>query len=105
MCSAQPHEAEHSTDEALKQKLRQYSQFFDRLVELVPARYYLDSEREEPANTRFLKKSAKAEAKRVAKDAAKKRKREKLDPGSVKTTLDVQVCVLGCLVVQRRECP
>ena len=92
MCAAQPHVEEDPTDVALKHKLRQFSQFFDRLVELVPARYYIDSEREEPANTRFLKKSAKAEVKRVAKDAAKKRKREKLDPDSAQTTLDVQVC-------------
>ena len=78
-------------DAAFKQQLRQFSQFFDHLVELVPAKFYIDSGREDASNVKYLKKSAKAEAKRQAKDAAKKRKREKLDPGRIQTTLEVQV--------------
>ena len=87
------------------QRLRQYSQFFDRLVELVPAKYYLDTDREEPANSRFLKKNAKADAKRAAKDAAKKRKRERLDPDTAQTTLDVQVVGVGSYVCHAWRAP
>ena len=96
MCSARLDVGSSTiTDEEFKEKLRQYSQFFDRLVELVPAKYYVENYREQPANTRFLKKNAKAEAKKAAKDAAKKRKRENLDPDSAQTTLDVQVVGAG----------
>lgn len=80
-----------SIDETFKQQLRHFSQFFDQLVEMVPAKFYIDSGREDASNVKYLKKSAKAEAKRHAKDAAKKRKREKLDPDRIQTTLEVQV--------------
>lgn len=66
-----------------------HSNFFDRLVELVPAKYYLPAE-SEPVNLKYLKKSAKDEAKAQFKQQYKQNKRAKLDPDQAKTTLQLQ---------------
>ena len=78
-------------DEDFRQQLKSYSHFFNRLVEMVPAKYYFDNTDEDPKRLKYMKKGAKVDAKRERKEAAKKRKREKLDPDKAQTALDVQV--------------
>ncbi|KAL3154963.1 hypothetical protein ABBQ38_011491 [Trebouxia sp. C0009 RCD-2024] len=63
--------------------------FFDRLVDLVPAKYYHPSD-QEVLNTKFLKKNAKAAAKQVMKEQYKQNKRAKLNPDTAKTSLQIQ---------------
>ncbi|GAB4818093.1 hypothetical protein N2152v2_005139 [Parachlorella kessleri] len=69
--------------------LEAHSRFFDHLVELVPAKYYLAGE-QEPLNLKYMKKSARDEAKAAFKQQYKQNKRAKLDPGRAKTTLELQ---------------
>ena len=66
-----------------------HAAFFDRLVELVPAKYYLAAE-QEPVNLKYLKKSARDEAKAAFKQQYKANKRAKLDPDTAQTTLQLQ---------------
>ena len=78
-------------EEAFKAQLRRISQFFDQLVDMVPAKHYVDDGREDVGSLKYLKKSAKLEAKQQRKEAAKKRKRENLDPDKTQSTLEAQV--------------
>jgi hypothetical protein len=78
-------------EEAFRAQLRRTSQFFDRLVDMIPAKHYVDDGREDAGSLKFLKKSAKLEAKQQRKEAAKKRKRDNLDPDKQQSTLDIQV--------------
>ena len=64
-------------------------------MEMVPAKYYVDDGREDASSLKYLKKSAKLEAKQQRKEAAKKRKREQLDPGKTQSTLEAQVLPLS----------
>ncbi|GIM06995.1 hypothetical protein Vretimale_11211 [Volvox reticuliferus] len=69
--------------------LAEHARFFDHLVELVPAKFYYgdDYERVMP---RHLAKAARAAFKADVKFKAKIAKREKLDPTTAATTLEVQ---------------
>ncbi|CAL8464268.1 g3803 [Coccomyxa elongata] len=58
---------------------------------MVPEKYYFDNTDEDPVQLKYMKKGAKVDAKRERKEAAKKRKREKLDPDKAKTALDIQL--------------
>mmetsp|Transcript_31557 Transcript_31557/g.80879 ORF Transcript_31557/g.80879 Transcript_31557/m.80879 type:complete len:364 (+) Transcript_31557:65-1156(+) len=69
--------------------LAAHIKFFDKMVELIPAKYYHDSGHEGAAN-KFLPKAERAAARSAAKDAAKAAKKTKLDPDQAKTALDVQ---------------
>ncbi|PRW58169.1 surfeit locus 6-like protein [Chlorella sorokiniana] len=69
--------------------LRAHSRFFDHLVDLVPAKYYLDSG-EDKVNLKYLKKSARDEAKAAFKQQYKAAKRAKLDPEQAKGTVQLQ---------------
>lgn len=69
--------------------LSENAKFFDRLVDLVPAKYYHPSD-QELLNTKFLKKNAKAAAKQVMKEQYKQNKRAKLNPDTAKTSLQIQ---------------
>ena len=69
--------------------LSENAKFFDRLVDLVPAKYYHPSD-QELVNTKYLKKNAKAAAKQVMKEQYKQNKRAKLDPDTAKTSLQIQ---------------
>ena len=69
--------------------LSENAKFFDRLVDLVPAKYYHPSD-QELMNTKYLKKNAKAVAKQVMKEQYKQNKRAKLNPDTAKTSLQVQ---------------
>lgn len=84
-------DAAKSDEEAFRAQLRRTSQFFDRLVDMIPAKHYVDDGREDAGSLKFLKKSAKLEAKQQRKEAAKKRKRDNLDPDKQQSTLDIQV--------------
>ena len=78
-------------EEAFRAQLKRISHFFDRLVDMVPAKHYVDDGREGVGSLKYLKKSAKLEAKHQRKEAGKKRKRENLDPDKQQSTLEVQV--------------
>ena len=72
---------------ALEDRVHQHSDFFDRLVELIPAKYYVPDE-QNPEWSKFNKtKSAKAAAKQEAKENSKKALRAKLAPGNAQSTL------------------
>ena len=72
-----------------KSELIQNAKFFDRLVDLVPAKYYHPSD-QELVNTKYLKKNAKAAAKQAMKEQYKQNKRAKLDPDTAQTSLQIQ---------------
>ena len=73
---------------SLKERVAGHSDFFDRLVELIPARYYVPDE-QNPEWSKFQKtKSAKAAAKQAAKENSKKALRAKLLPGNAMTSLE-----------------
>ena len=82
---------EPAGEEAFRAQLRRISHFFDRLVDMVPAKHYVDDGREDAGSLKYLEKSAKLEAKQQRKEAAKKRKRETLNPDKQQTTLKIQV--------------
>ena len=87
-------ESAQADEQAFKAQLRRISKFFDQLVDMVPAKHYMDDGREDAGSIKYLKKSAKLEAKQQRKEAAKKRKREQLNPDNTQSTLEVQVLSL-----------
>jgi len=89
--SATLQESARGDEEAFRAQLRRTSLFFDRLVDMVPAKHYVDDGRDDAGSLKYLKKSAKLEAKQQRKEAGKKRKRENLDPDIQQSTLEVQV--------------
>lgn len=73
----------------LKSIIHQHSLFFDKLVELIPAKFYLPNEKETPW-FQGLSKAKKASAKKESKENIKKARRERMDPEkSSATTLDL----------------
>ncbi|XP_048140533.1 ribosomal RNA-processing protein 14-C-like [Rhodamnia argentea] len=74
----------------LKSLIHQHSLFFDKLIELVPAKFYLPSDDKDKPWFQGLSKDAKASAKKESMENIKKARRERLDPErSSKTTLDL----------------
>ncbi|CAN7120908.1 hypothetical protein BRARA_B00166 [Brassica rapa] len=75
--------------DTIKSTVHHHSEFFDTLVELIPARFYLPDETERkwfPG----LSKAQKARAKRKTTENLKKARRDRLDPEkSALTTLDL----------------
>ncbi|ESQ40436.1 hypothetical protein EUTSA_v10013953mg [Eutrema salsugineum] len=73
----------------IKSMAHQHAEFFDKLIELIPARFYLPDETERkwfPG----LSKAQKAKAKRKTNENLKKARRDRLDPEkSALTTLDL----------------
>lgn len=69
----------------LEDRVRAHSDFFDKLVELIPARYYVPDEQNPEWNKFNKTKSAKALAKLEAKENSKKALRAKLQPGAQST--------------------
>ena len=70
-------------------RVTEHARFFDRLVDLVPPKYYHGSN-VELVNTKYLKKNAKAAAKQAMKQQHKQNKRAKLDPDTATTSLQIQ---------------
>lgn len=73
----------------LKSLIHENALFFDKLVELIPARFYLPDEKDKPW-FQGLSKADKASAKKQSRENIKKARRDRLDPEkSSKTTLDL----------------
>ncbi|XWS53727.1 hypothetical protein CRYUN_Cryun10bG0025400 [Craigia yunnanensis] len=73
----------------LKSIIHENALFFDKLVELIPARFYLPDEKDKPW-FQGLSKAEKASAKKQSRENIKKARRDRLDPEkSSKTTLDL----------------
>ncbi|KAF3457530.1 hypothetical protein FNV43_RR02188 [Rhamnella rubrinervis] len=74
----------------LKSIIHQHSVFFDKLVQLIPAKFYLPSDEKEKPWFQGLSKAKKASAKKESKENIKKARRERMDPEkSSATTLDL----------------
>ncbi|KAJ0960344.1 hypothetical protein J5N97_001828 [Dioscorea zingiberensis] len=71
----------------LKSMIHDHCIFFDRLVELIPARFYLPAPDDKPW-FQGLSKAAKASAKRESRENLKKARRARHDPSNPSTTLD-----------------
>lgn len=67
---------------------RQCAAFLDRLVDLIPAKHYLDSAAEERVEVRYLPKSERETMKQEFKKKYKESKRAKLDPEEAGGTLE-----------------
>eukprot|EP00240_Pyramimonas_obovata_P015074 CAMPEP_0118936946 /NCGR_PEP_ID=MMETSP1169-20130426/21180_1 /TAXON_ID=36882 /ORGANISM="Pyramimonas obovata, Strain CCMP722" /LENGTH=223 /DNA_ID=CAMNT_0006880421 /DNA_START=136 /DNA_END=803 /DNA_ORIENTATION=+ len=75
-----------STDPSAVPGIKGHAAFFDSLVELIPAKYYVPNERNESWMKYNHNKSEKAAAQQARKENSKKAKRLKLDPSQVVTT-------------------
>ncbi|KAK1395384.1 hypothetical protein POM88_014440 [Heracleum sosnowskyi] len=74
----------------LKTLINDHSLFFDKLVQLIPAQYYLSTDDDNKPWYQGLSKAAKASAKHQTRENIKKARRARLDPeNSQKTTLDI----------------
>jgi len=67
------------------------SRFLDKLAEMVPAKYFIDSGKAQSTGSQFWhSKSVKAQMKQQAANEGKLRKRQKFDPENAKSTVDAQ---------------
>ena len=73
----------------LKTVIHQHSLFFDKLIELIPARFYLASDDTDKPWFQGLSKAAKASAKKQSRENIMKARRDRLDPEKSSTTLDL----------------
>ncbi|XP_068657433.1 ribosomal RNA-processing protein 14-C [Aristolochia californica] len=73
----------------LKALIEDHSIFFDKLVELIPAKFYLPIEDKEKVWYQGLSKAAKASAKKESRENTKKARRARLDPEKSTTTLEL----------------
>ncbi|XP_022135417.1 ribosomal RNA-processing protein 14-C-like [Momordica charantia] len=74
----------------LKSIIHQHALFFDKLVELIPARFYLPNDEKEKPWFQGLSKTEKVLAKKESKENLKKARRDRMDPEkSSKSTLDL----------------
>ncbi|XP_023005979.1 surfeit locus protein 6-like [Cucurbita maxima] len=74
----------------LKSIIHGHALFFDKLVELIPARFYLPTDEKEKPWFQGLSKTEKATAKKESKENLKKVRRDRMDPEkSSKSTLDL----------------
>ncbi|WOG89416.1 hypothetical protein DCAR_0208654 [Daucus carota subsp. sativus] len=74
----------------LKTLINDHSLFFDKLVQLIPAQYYLSTDDDSKPWYQGLSKAAKASAKQQTRENIKKARRARLDPeNSNTTTLDI----------------
>ena len=69
-------------------RIREVSEYFDHLVNLIPAKHYLDPQ--EPISMRYMKKGERASTKAAFKKQHRQTKRAKLDPDAHMTTTDAQ---------------
>ncbi|XVE81956.1 hypothetical protein DITRI_Ditri15bG0108200 [Diplodiscus trichospermus] len=81
--------SEPETTVDLKSMIHENALFFDKLIELIPARFYLPDEKDKPW-FQGLSKAEKAAAKKQSIENIKKARRDRLDPEKLsKTTLDL----------------
>ena len=74
----------------LESLIHKHALFFDKLIELIPAKFYLPTDDKEKPWFQGLSKAAKAEAKKETKENIKKSRRDRLDPDKPSaTTLDL----------------
>ncbi|KAG2721939.1 hypothetical protein I3760_02G104900 [Carya illinoinensis] len=77
-------------DTDLKSIIHQHSLFFDKLIELIPAKFYLPNDDKDKPWFQGLSKAEKALAKKGSRENIKKARRDRLDPEkSSTTTLDL----------------
>lgn len=76
-------------DEELQQRLASHSDYFNSLVRLVPAKFYLPDDEEEKSG-KFYKNRKKNAPKQAVKEATRKAKKRRLDPSQAKSVLDLQ---------------
>ncbi|BAT77178.1 uncharacterized protein HKW66_Vig0020090 [Vigna angularis] len=82
--------------EDLGRVIHEHTLFFDKLIELIPAKFYLPTDDKEKPWFQGLSKASKAEAKKETKENIKKSRRDRLDPDkSSATTLDLLKESLG----------
>ncbi|KAF5738539.1 putative Caldesmon [Tripterygium wilfordii] len=82
--------SESSLNVDLKSIIHENSLFFDKLVELIPARFYLPTDDKDKPWFAGLSKNEKALAKKESRENIKKARRERLDPEkSSASTLDL----------------
>ena len=79
--------SKHASSSSLEERAKGEARFFDHLVNLVPPKFY---HTEEPVNIKFMKAKERQEQKQIFKEQAKQNKREKLNPETARTTIDVQ---------------
>ncbi|KAK8966926.1 hypothetical protein KSP40_PGU012065 [Platanthera guangdongensis] len=74
----------------LKTLIHDHALFFDRLIDLIPARFYVPvpDSKQRPSH-RGLSKAEKASAKRVSRENVKKARRARFDPEKTASTLDL----------------
>ncbi|OWM74831.1 hypothetical protein CDL15_Pgr004598 [Punica granatum] len=74
----------------LKSVIHQHSLFFDKLIELIPAKFYLPNDDKERPWFHGLSKAQKESAKKESRENIKKARRDRLDPQkSSATTVDL----------------
>ncbi|XP_022933507.1 surfeit locus protein 6-like [Cucurbita moschata] len=79
-----------STIVDLKSIIHQHAMFFDKLVELIPARFYLPNDENDKPWFQGLSNTEKALAKKESKENLKKARRDRMDPEkSARSTLDL----------------
>ncbi|KAI8824517.1 surfeit locus protein 6-domain-containing protein [Fimicolochytrium jonesii] len=76
--------------DGLQTRLAEHKKCFDSLVELIPPKYYFQQNLDADLNNRFMHNKKGKAPKQAVKDATKKAKKQKLDPESSKTVLEVQ---------------
>ncbi|XP_061367954.1 ribosomal RNA-processing protein 14-C [Gastrolobium bilobum] len=88
--------AEADGGEDLECVIHEHTLFFDKLIELIPAKFYLPTDDNEKPWFQGLSKAAKAVAKKETKENIKKSRRDRLDPEKPSaTTLDLLKQSLG----------
>ncbi|KAG8875571.1 hypothetical protein FRB98_007732 [Tulasnella sp. 332] len=79
--------------EVLRESIQRHNTTFERLLSLIPPKYYLERKEADDVQwrTKFQKNTKKETApKQAVKEASKKGKRAKLDPANHKTIIDLQ---------------
>ncbi|XP_027190765.1 uncharacterized protein [Cicer arietinum] len=72
--------AEVVTHEDLDSTIHNHTLFFDKLIELIPAKFYLPTDDNEKPWFQGLSKAAKAKAKKQTQENIKKSRKDRLDP-------------------------
>lgn len=77
------------TASELQNRLKEHSTYFNSLVRLIPAKFYLPDDEEEKSN-KYHKNRGKAAPKQEIKEASRKAKKKRLDPNHAKNVVELQ---------------